>query len=129
MIIFLLNCLINFSLCSAGSVRLKINGWVNISFCLPHKVHNLNQGALHVKVHEYKCHALHQIRCSVVSHIIKYSPLLVKSSYYHSVNHATYLVHICCQSVGSLGKQVNFSHLCLVRRYQDQFSSRRSFYL
>ncbi|KAJ7340234.1 Nitrogen permease regulator-like 3 [Desmophyllum pertusum] len=37
------------SLCATGSVRLKINGWVNVSFCLPHKVHNLNQGTIHVK--------------------------------------------------------------------------------
>ena len=39
-----------FSLCATGSVRLKINGWVNVSFCLPHKVHNLNQGSIHIKV-------------------------------------------------------------------------------
>ncbi|KAL9957123.1 hypothetical protein ACROYT_G038725 [Oculina patagonica] len=37
------------SLCATGSVRLKINGWVNVSFCLPHKVHNLNQGTVHIK--------------------------------------------------------------------------------
>lgn len=37
------------SLCATGSVRLKINGWVNVSFCLPHKVHNLNQGSIHIK--------------------------------------------------------------------------------
>lgn len=37
------------SLCATGSVRLKINGWVNVSFCLPHKVHNLNEGSIHIK--------------------------------------------------------------------------------
>lgn len=37
------------SLCATGSVRLKINGWVNVSFCLPHKVHNLNMGTIHIK--------------------------------------------------------------------------------
>ena len=42
--------LVFFSLCATGSVRLKINGWVNVSFCLPHKVHNLNQGSIHIKV-------------------------------------------------------------------------------
>ena len=31
-------------------MRLKINGWVNVSFCLPHKVHYLNQGTIHIKV-------------------------------------------------------------------------------
>ncbi|XP_031548535.1 GATOR complex protein NPRL3-like [Actinia tenebrosa] len=34
------------SLCESGVVQLKVNGWVNVSFCLPHKVHNLNQGML-----------------------------------------------------------------------------------
>lgn len=37
------------SLCFTGSVRLKINGWVNVSFCLPHKVHNLNMGKILIK--------------------------------------------------------------------------------
>lgn len=37
------------SLCITGSVRLKINGWVNVSFCLPHKVHNLNMGKILIK--------------------------------------------------------------------------------
>lgn len=37
------------SLCASGIVRLKINDWVNVSFCLPHKVHNLNQGTIHIK--------------------------------------------------------------------------------
>lgn len=37
------------SLCASGIVRLKINGWVNVSFCLPHKVHYLNQGTIHIK--------------------------------------------------------------------------------
>jgi len=38
------------SLCITGSVQLKINGWVNVSFCLPHKVHNLNMGKILIKV-------------------------------------------------------------------------------
>lgn len=37
------------SLRITGSVRLKINGWVNVSFCLPHKVHNLNMGTILIK--------------------------------------------------------------------------------
>ncbi|XP_074639104.1 GATOR1 complex protein NPRL3-like [Acropora palmata] len=37
------------SLCITGSVQLKINGWVNVSFCLPHKVHNLNMGKILIK--------------------------------------------------------------------------------
>ncbi|KXJ20483.1 GATOR complex protein NPRL3 [Exaiptasia diaphana] len=36
------------SLCETGVVQLMVNGWVNVSFCLPHKVHNLNQGILRV---------------------------------------------------------------------------------
>ena len=44
-----------YSLCATGSVRLKINGWVNVSFCLPHKVHNLNMGTIHIKVSPSRC--------------------------------------------------------------------------
>ncbi|KAK3717342.1 hypothetical protein QZH41_011574 [Actinostola sp. cb2023] len=36
------------SLCESGVVQLMVNGWVNVSFCLPHKVHNLNEGMLRV---------------------------------------------------------------------------------
>ncbi|EDO44918.1 predicted protein [Nematostella vectensis] len=34
------------SLCTTGVVQIRINGWVNVSFCLPQKVHNLHQGML-----------------------------------------------------------------------------------
>lgn len=27
------------SLCSSGVVRLHINSWLEVSFCLPHKIH------------------------------------------------------------------------------------------
>lgn len=41
-----------YSLCESGVVQLKVNGWVNVSFCLPHKVHNLNQGMLTINVRQ-----------------------------------------------------------------------------
>lgn len=37
------------SLRDSGSVGLKINGWVNVSFCLPHKVHKLKIGKILIK--------------------------------------------------------------------------------
>ena len=31
-----------FSVSQIGTVNLKINNWVRVGFCLPHKVHNIN---------------------------------------------------------------------------------------
>jgi hypothetical protein len=44
-------------LCSAGIVLLRINKWVDVSFCLPHKVHNvgLAQKGIIIEVREFSC--------------------------------------------------------------------------
>lgn len=30
-----------YSLCTTGVVRLHINNWLEVSFCLPHKIHRI----------------------------------------------------------------------------------------
>lgn len=31
------------SLCTTGVVRLHINNWLEVSFCLPHKIHRVGE--------------------------------------------------------------------------------------
>ncbi len=43
--VMMISCIV-FSLCTTGVVRLHINNWLEVSFCLPHKIHRV--GGKHI---------------------------------------------------------------------------------
>ncbi len=43
--VMMILCIV-FSLCTTGVVRLHINNWLEVSFCLPHKIHRV--GGKHI---------------------------------------------------------------------------------
>ncbi|CAL8303272.1 unnamed protein product [Merluccius merluccius] len=46
------------SLCTTGVVRLHINNWLEVSFCLPHKIHRIGGNYIHPEALEHSLKAI-----------------------------------------------------------------------
>ncbi|KAG7246488.1 hypothetical protein CRUP_027743, partial [Coryphaenoides rupestris] len=46
------------SLCTTGVVRLHINSWLEVSFCLPHKIHRIGGHYIHPEALEHSLKAI-----------------------------------------------------------------------
>lgn len=57
-------CVVLSSLCTTGVVRLHINNWLEVSFCLPHKIHRV--GSNHVPPEALE-RSLKAIRCELLN--------------------------------------------------------------
>lgn len=90
-VFFISFVLVFFSLCATGSVRLKINGWVNVSFCLPHKVHNLNQGSIHIKVSFLQRRGIIKQKCAEIKYNMQESDRLGRVEFSSENSHSVLL--------------------------------------
>ena len=51
------------SLCTTGVVRLHINDWLEVSFCLPHKIHRIGGNYIHPEALEQSLKAIRFVIC------------------------------------------------------------------